>query len=313
LDAALASIQRARRLDPRSELYREGLGEIYLARGRSEDAAGAFDACLKQQPDSYAALMGKARAMEQLYTAKLPVAIPEMVTPVQKAVRLQPNNPWGVTVLARMSFAYLQQFGEAERLASQAIQLDPQPVEPYLILVEVYLADPSPARTEKAVAAARLAARLDPHSPQPLYLLGRALLRQNDLAGAIAALEQSTRIQLMPEAVYQLSLADARAGKMEAARHYSRLYDSWSRFTERRKLLLALLKHRPLDVQLHAQLAELYLAQGAAEPARNWLRKGLQLQPEDPHLLSLLTRVEAQGHSDINTKTRSTRSGRDKG
>ena len=49
--------------------------------------------------------MGKARAMEQLYEAKLPVAIPEIVTPVRKAVRLQPKNPWGVTVLARMSFA----------------------------------------------------------------------------------------------------------------------------------------------------------------------------------------------------------------
>src|SRR5262249_51088056 len=126
LDAALTSIQRARRLDPRSELFHEQLGEIYLAQGRSEEAASAFDACLKRKPDSYAALMGKARAMEQLYEAKLPVAIPEIVTPVRKAVRLQPQNPWGVTVLARMSFAYLQQFEEAERLANQAIRLDPR-------------------------------------------------------------------------------------------------------------------------------------------------------------------------------------------
>jgi tetratricopeptide (TPR) repeat protein len=302
LDAALRSIQRARRLDPHREIFFEGLGEIYLAQGRSEEAASTFDACLKQRPDSYAALMGKARAMEQLYEAKLPVAIPEIVTPVRKAVQLQPRNPWGVTVLARMSFAYLQQFETAERLANQAIQLDPRQVEPYLILVEIYLDNPTPDSAAKAVACARQAARLDPRNPQPIYLLGRALLRQNDLPGAIAAFEQSTHIQLMPEAVYQLSLAYARAGHLEQARHYSRLYDSWSQFTERRKLLLALLQHRPQDIRLHAQLAELYLAQGAIEPARNWLRKGLQLRPQDPTLRSLLARVEKQ-QERVDTKT----------
>jgi tetratricopeptide (TPR) repeat protein len=291
-DAALASIQRARRLDPRSELFREQLGEIYLLQGRSAEAAGTFDACLRQKPDAYAALMGKAQAMEQLYQEKLPVAIPEMVTPVRKAVRLQPQNPWGVTVLARMSFAYLQQFAEAEQWANQAIQLDPQKAEPYLILVEIYLADPARAGAEKAVACARQAARLDPHNPEPLYLLGRTLLRQDDLAGAIDALERSTRIKLMPEAVYQLSLAYARAGKPEQARHYSRLYDSWARFSERRKLLLTLLEHRPQDVQLYAQLAELYLAQGAPDPARNWLRRGLQLRPDDLRLRRLLVRAK---------------------
>jgi len=297
LDAALRSIQEARRLDPQNEVFREALGEIYLAQGRSEEAASTFDACLKQRPDAYAALLGKARAMEQLYEAKLPVAIPEIVTPVQKAVQLQPRNPWGVTVLARMSFAYLQQFDQAERLANQAIRLDPRQAEPYLILVEIYLDNPTPDSAAKAVACARQAARLDPHNPQPLYLLGRALLRQNDLPGAIDAFEQSTRIQLMPEAVYQLSLAYARAGRMDQARHYSRLYDSWSQFTERRKLLLALLQHRPRDIGLHAQLAELYLAQGALDPARNWLRKGLQLRPQDPTLRRLLAKAEGkEGH-----------------
>lgn len=303
LDAALRSITRARQLAPRNELFGEAAGEVYLTQGRSEEAASTFDACLKQRPDSYNALMGKARAMEQLYEAKRPVAIPEIVAPVRKAVQLQPQNPWGVTVLARMTFAYLQQFDSAERLANQAIRLDPRQAEPYLILVEIYLDNPRPGSAEKAAAGARQAARLDPHNPQPLYLLGRALLRQNDLPGAIDAFEQSTRIQLMPEAVYQLSLAYARAGKMEQARHYSRLYDSWSQFTERRKLLLSLLQHRPQDIALHAQLAQLYLAQGALEPARNWLRKGLQLRPQDPALRHLLAAVEererhATAHED---------------
>lgn len=291
LDAALQSALQASKLDPRSGTFREWLGEVYLAQGRSQEAASTFDACLKREPESYAALMGKARAMEQLYEAKLPVPIPQIVTPVEKAVRLQPQNPLGVTMLARMVFAYLQQFERAKQLANEAIRLDPDQAEPYLILVEISLNDPTPANTAQAVGWARQAARLDPNSPVPLYLLGRALLRQNDLPGAIAALERATQVQMMPEAVYQLSLAHARAGNTERAAHYSQLYQSWNRFVERRKLLLALLQHRPGDVTLHAQLAELYLAHGAREPARNWIRKGLQLRPQDTRLRGLLARV----------------------
>jgi tetratricopeptide (TPR) repeat protein len=292
LDAALRNALQAQRLDPRRATFQEWLGEIYLAQGRSEEAASTFDASLKKHPASYAALMGKARAMEQLYEAKLPVPIPEIVTPVEKAVRLQPQNPAGLTVLARMTFAYLQHFDRAEQLAHQAIRLDPNQAEPYLILVEISLNNPTPANTAQAVTWAQQAARLDPNSPVPLYLLGRALLRRNDLPGAIAALERATQVQMMPEAVYQLSLAYARAGDRERAAHYSRLYQTWNRFVEQRKLLLALLQHRPRDIGLHAQLAELYLAQGAREPARNWARKGLQLRPQDPRLRRLLARVD---------------------
>jgi predicted Zn-dependent protease len=292
LDAALASIERARALEPENPAFREQQGEIYLAQGRSEEAADAFDAALKRRPGSFAALMGKSRAMEQMYEAKLPVTIPEIVNPVEEAVRLQPHNPEGVRTLARMCFGYLQQFSRAEQLARQAAALGPDDATPHMILAEVYLNSREPESDEKAVAAAREAVRRDDRRPEPLYLLGRALLRRNDLSGAIEALERSTRIQLMPQAVYQLSLAHARAGNAERAAHYSRLYDSWNRFSERRKALLALYRHRPDDVRIHAQLAELYLAHGARDPARNWARRGLRLRPDDPRLRRVLARLE---------------------
>jgi tetratricopeptide (TPR) repeat protein len=291
LPAALASIATARTLAPRNPMFHEWQGEIYLAQGRSEEAAATFDACLKRQPESYAALLGKARAMEQLYEAKHPIPIPDMVTPVEKAVRLQPHNPRGVIMLARMAFAYLQQFKRAEDLAKQAIRLDPTSAQPHMILVELALNRPAPANRDAAVVHAAEASRLDPERPEPLYLLGRALMRRGDVAGAIAALERSTRVQMMPEAVYQLSLAHARAGNTEKARHYSRLYGTWSQFSEKRKLLLGLLQHRPEDVAIHARLAELYLSAGARVPAANWARKGLQLRPTDARLRKLLAKA----------------------
>jgi tetratricopeptide (TPR) repeat protein len=297
-DAEARSLEQALRLEPHRALFRETLGEVYLAQGRSTEAARTFDACLKRGPASYSALMGKARAMEQLYEAKLPVTIPEIMSPVEKAVRLQPGNSAGLTVLARMAFAYMQQFDRADRLAQQAIELDPTRAEPYMIRVEIALSRPTPENGEQAVAWAREAARLDPGRPEPLYLLGRALLRRGDLNGAIEALERSTRAQLMPEAVYQLSLAYARAGNEERSRHYSRLYESWNQFVERRKVLLASLQHRSADVDLYARLAELYLSQGATEPARNWVEKGLQLCPADPRLHRLLSRTATQAGGD---------------
>src|SRR5207249_1517785 len=115
------------------------------------------------------------------------VAIPEIIKPVEKAVRLRPQIPTGVTMLARMVLVYLQQFERAEQLAHQAIQLDPNRAEPYLILVESYLCHPDPSNLEQAVQCAHTAIRLDPHRPEPLYLLGRAFLRQNNLPAAIDA------------------------------------------------------------------------------------------------------------------------------
>jgi predicted Zn-dependent protease len=290
-DASLASIRRACALEPGNLSFQEQLGEVYLAQGRSDEAARTFDTTIRQHPDSFAALLGKGRAMEQMYEAKLPIPIPEIVGPVEKAVRLRPHNARGVTTLARMCFVYLQQFDRAEKLARQAAALDPQAAAPHLILAEVYLNSPDPASGEKAVTAAREAVKRDTRRPEPLYLLGRALLRLNDVPAAIATLERSTEIQLMPQAVYQLSLAHARAGNREKAAHYSRLYDSWNRFAERRKTLLALLKHRPSDVRIHAQLAELYLDHGARDPARHWARAGLALRPEDARLRRVLARV----------------------
>lgn len=291
LEAGLAGIERASALEPENAAYGEALGDFYLAAGRSMEAARAYDALLKRRPASYAALIGKARAKEQMYEAKLPVPVPEIVEPVEKAVKLEPDNPRGVTMLARMAFAYLQEFPRAEQLAKRAAELDPRAAAPYLILAEIYLNGRDPASGEKAVDAAREAARRDKRRPEPLYLLGRALLRRDDLSGAIDALERSTQIQLMPQAVYQLSLAHGRAGNPERARHYSRIYDSWSRFAEQRKTLLALYRHRPDDPAIHADLAELYLAHGARDPARNWTRRGLQHCPEDRRLRRLLSRL----------------------
>ncbi|MCS6859552.1 MAG: tetratricopeptide repeat protein [Abditibacteriales bacterium] len=292
LDEALTAVQQALSLSPHNTVAREVLGDIYLAQGRSEDALREFDRCLQQNPKSFNAWMGKARGLEQLYIARRPIATTDIVRPVKEAVKLQPNNPRGLSTLARMTFVYLAQLDEAERLARRAIAIDPSLAEPYLVLVEIFLNKPTPDHLDEAEQLAKKAAELDTSRPEPYYLLGRVQMRRNKVREAVVSLERSMQIESMPETVYMLSLAYARVGEAEKARHYKDIYKRWNAFMEKRKVLLGELQHKPQDVGLYCRLAELYLSTGDLVPAENWLRKAQKLQQNHPRVRALMAQLE---------------------
>jgi tetratricopeptide (TPR) repeat protein len=248
--------------------------------------------------------MGKARAYEQLYISRDPVGLSQMTQPVEKAVRLEPNNPWGVVTLARMTFNYLARPDPAEKLALRAAELNPHDPEPYIILSEIALYRPStPETLRKAGFYAYQAAQRDPRDWRPPYELGRALLRQNEPVEAAQLLERSVAIQPMPEAIYQLSLAYGRAGNTERARYYGGIYQRWNDFMERRKALLAEVQREPGHPDHYYRLAELYLKADAPEPAENWLKKARVLDPKDARYDRLVNQVrrlrKSAGHASI--------------
>lgn len=293
LREAERDVRRALALRPHYVQAREWLGEIYLDEGRSQEALRVFDRCLKQRPDSYFALIGKARALEQLFVSRYPVGPEEMVAPVRRAVELEPENPWGVVMLARMTFNYLGQVDAAEELALRAARLDPQNPEPHLILAEIALhRPPTPENLRRAGEHALAAGQRDPTDYRPPLQMGRALLAQNEPAEAARLLERSLAIRPMPETVYQLSLAYRRAGNLERARYYSEIYDRWNTLMERRKTLLGDVQREPENVTHYLRLAALYLEARAPDPAENWLRKAQRLRPKDPRVARLLARVE---------------------
>ena len=286
------AVRQALALGPRDNTAREWLGEIYLGQGRSDEALAVFNQCLQRKPGSYFALMGKARALEQRFISRQPVGLTEMTAPVEKAVRLQPDNPWGVVTLARMTFNYLARPDPAEKLALRAAALDPHDAEPYLILSEIALYRPAtPENLKQAGLYALQAAQRDPRDWRPPYELGRALLKQNEPAEAAKLLEQSVKMQAMPEAVYQLSLAYGRAGNTERAKHYGAIYQQWNDFSERRKTLLGDIQREPGDVGPYYRLAALYLKANAPDPAENWLQKAWALKKDDPRFERLMAQV----------------------
>jgi tetratricopeptide (TPR) repeat protein len=289
LPDAEKAVRRALALQPDNTTAREWLGEVYLSQGRFDEALTVFNRCLKRDPNSYFALMGKARAMEQRLISRLPVGLTEMTAPVEKAVRLQPDNPWGVVTLARMTFNYLARPDPAEKLALRAAELSPQDAEPFLILAEIALYRPAtPENLKQAGLHALQAARRDPKDWRPPYYMGRALLKQNEPAEAAKLLEQSVKMQATPEAIYQLSLAHARAGSTEQAKHYGAIYQRWNDFQERRKALLGDIHREPRQVGHYYRLAALYLKENAPEPAENWLKKARAVKGDDPRFHRLM-------------------------
>ena len=82
--------------------------------------------------------------------------------PVEQAVQGEPNNPEGLTMLARMKFVYAQRPDEAEKLALRAAELDPGSARPYIILTQIALSrPPTPENLRRAGECAYEAGRRD--------------------------------------------------------------------------------------------------------------------------------------------------------
>jgi cytochrome c-type biogenesis protein CcmH/NrfG len=289
------AVRRALALKPQHLRAREWLGEIYLDQQRYHQALEVFRQCLKSQPDSYFALLGKGRALEQLLLSRHPIPVSDVVQPVEKAVRLNPNHPEGVTTLARMKFAYLEGSEEAERLALRAVELDPSNARPHLILAQIYLSrPPTPENLRRVGEYAYEAGRRDLQDPRPPYLLGRVFLQQNDVGRAIKALERSLVLGPMPEAVSQLSVAYRRAGSEERASHYAEVYQRYADLMARRNALLGAREREPREVRHTYALAELYLEARQPDTAAFWLKEAQLLRKRDPVYDRLMTQVRQQ-------------------
>jgi tetratricopeptide (TPR) repeat protein len=286
------AVRRALALSPQYEPAWEWLGEIYLDQERYHQALDLFNRCLASRPDSYFALLGKGRALEQLLISRHPIPLSAVMQPVEKAVQLAPDQPDGLATLARMTFAYRQQPDEAERLALRAAELDPQSARPYIILAQIALARaPTPENLARAGEYAYEAGRRDLHDPRPPYFVGRVLLQQNDSPRAVKALERSIELGAMPEAVSQLAVAYRRSGNMQQASRYAGIYQRYTDLLGRRNALLAAREREPARADHDYALAALYLEAGQPDTAEVWLKEARRVKPGDPHEASLLAQL----------------------
>jgi tetratricopeptide (TPR) repeat protein len=293
------AIRRALAVRPQDEAAWEWLGEIYLDQERYPQALAIFQRCLKSQPYSYFALLGKGRALEQLLLTRHPIPIAAVMEPVEKAVQINPQNADGLATLARMTFTYVQRPDDAEKLARRAAALDPRSPQPFIILAQIALSrPPTPENLRWAGQYAYEAGRRDLQDPRPPYFIGRVALQQNDAARAVKALERSIALGPMPESVSLLSVAYRRAGNAKRASDYAGIYQRYTDLLGRRNALLAAREREPGQVRYDEDLAQLYLEAGEPDTAEDWLKAARALQPRDPrsdHLLARLHQFRQHG------------------
>jgi tetratricopeptide (TPR) repeat protein len=126
----------------------------------------------------------------RLYEQQLRKSIAEWTKDIQA-------DPRSVDLLVKRAFAYFQlgEFVEARADLEKALELDPQNPMACNNLAWIYLKGPADLRdSEKGLALAQRAVRLNPDQRELHNNLGVAYYRLRQWDGAIAALEQAARL-----------------------------------------------------------------------------------------------------------------------
>lgn len=220
--------------------------------------------------------IAKPRSMSQLRRALLETSafledaqVPEAAHRLGQALPLDPRNYELVFTVAALQEA-AGNLDEAEALARKVTQLSPRHYEAWLLLAKL-LRDTS-GRADGAIEALRQAAELRPDEAEPRIQLCELLLDEEDLQGALEAVQEALALQRDGEI---LSLAgEVFLARGEAAKAIAALKEASS--------------FLPGDLGVREMLAEGYLLAGERPKAVAILADLLRQHPADHELLLLL-------------------------
>ena len=220
--------------------------------------------------------IAKPRSMSQLRRALLETSafledaqVPEAAHRLGQALPLDPRNYELVFTVAALQEA-AGNLDEAEALARKVTQLSPRHYEAWLLLAKL-LRDTS-GRADGAIEALRQAAELRPDEAEPRIQLCELLLDEEDLQGALEAVQEALVLQRDGEI---LSLAgEVFLARGEAAKAIAALKEASS--------------FLPGDLGVREMLAEGYLLAGERPKAVAILADLLRQHPADHELLLLL-------------------------
>ena len=192
------------------------------------------------------------------------------IVPLQKFLAEKPDVAFAHFQLA-YAFTALKRTDEARAEYQKAVELDPKMAEAYLNLGILQL-DTDPAA---AVAPLRKATELLPAQSRPRVLLGLAMERSGDSAGAAASFEAASRLD---------------PNDVEAITHLAAMYLRNSRPADAElkfRQALELQPKSPFALQGLAQSLDAQKKPEAADAYRNYLA----VQPNDVAARNRLTRI----------------------
>ena len=266
---------------PDSAAILEALADVYMRAARYSEALACLDRWLQLAPDSARALDWRGWVSNQLDHRG------QALADYERALELQPDRPLIRQRLAEIlvdSTRHAEALPHLERLRAQ---------EPDNPDVPVLLARCRMVQSRPDEARALLDAVLKEH---PHHF--EALLRRGELAYSERQYAEAERWQraalaekpLNPEARYGLHLSLRAQGdrQADAQKELAR----WEEDRRGRDRLVHLLRtelpRRPNDAGLAREVGELFLRQGEDQRGVFWLRRALELKPQDAATLRAL-------------------------
>ena len=189
--------------------FRVGIGRLFLAKDRTDEALRQFEAALRSDPRSVPALMGRAEALARLGQVLRAQA------DMEAALRLDPGNVAARLALARLykGQGLLERAGEQLRAAVRADGAFAS--EALTLLGELVLRGGRPAEAERHL---RRAVALRPEGAGSWSLLGMALEREGTFSEAIAAHRRAAELDgYSPTFQTRLARALRGAGRLDEA------------------------------------------------------------------------------------------------
>ena len=225
LEAAMATIEKARALAPNAEEVLGAYAQLSLAAHQPAPAIRMLEALTRMCPAvaEYHYLQGVA----WMQAGDFPLAIESLT----RAQQLEPDRPLTLVALG-LALNNRKRFGEAKSLLRRSLELEPESLEATAALAE---SEEGLNEIDSAEAHARQVLAKSPGHGTANLVLGLVLMERQRYPEARDALlkasaDQSTRLR----AHYQLSLVYARLGDEASSRTHLDLYREALRDLERR-------------------------------------------------------------------------------
>jgi tetratricopeptide (TPR) repeat protein len=211
-EEAAAAFGAALRLQPDSPEALVGLGSAYTRVTRYREAGDAFARALAAKADSPEALMGQA--VLYYYQGQYP----KLVATAQQAARVAPANAAAQTLLGA-ALATAGDMAGGLRATREALRLEPENYWPHHVLGFILVREDKP---QEALAEAREAARLKPNYPETQNLLAYVLNQLGQHAEALQAAQSALLNKHEPAdegwAHYNVATAQEKLGRAEESK-----------------------------------------------------------------------------------------------
>ncbi|HEY2971081.1 MAG TPA: tetratricopeptide repeat protein [Pyrinomonadaceae bacterium] len=298
-DQALILLEAARRQTPASFPVLYGLGIINASRKRYDKAEEHLSEAIKIKPDDVTTLRALANVARA--TGKLEKSLAHLV----QARRIAPDAPavlydFGVTTLQMdLLLDALPAFEQLHRTYPH------QPAYLYALAAVRW-------RKGETVETARLMRNyvaLQPRDASGFYLLGAALLRQELITEARAALQRSLSLKADPDTEYLIGVSFEKEGNRDAAVNIFRqivhsrpdhaaaraalgaAYREAGKFTEARIELERAVELDPNDLRANYQLGLVYAKLGEKDAARRMFARADDLRSRQRNQESVILKL----------------------